>query len=353
MHKIQYTIYKCIDIKDWLCDGKTNGLSESIISFTRANALIHCPYVKDDDVLIVSAMDGETLVGYTAIFPEHLVRPDIWIATGTTLWVNPLYSDDFVGYNLVQRLWQSYPQCSVIGSDVAIPAAMIDKLLGATVIKYSRYIFVFDRTIRVHSLRNFVSCFLEPFRKFRQRKAIRGILATISPDIHVVVRDTIGLEAYDFICTHSHDNTFLRSCDMLNWVLRYPFFVENHLMNRVTKRNEFSDQITSFGNYLLQIYDKKNLVGIVMYGLRDCDMHIKMLYTDETHRESVYALIIETMLQSGAKCLFSIYSQLNTFIMSRHITLRYNMQPLLFTYPQGLKTFEPFVLQGIDGDMFA
>ena len=263
---IEYKTYNVKEVRAWLKDGVQNGLSESIISLTRANALLHCPYVKDDDVLVVSAMDGESVVGYTAIFPEKLERPDMWIATGTTLWVNPNYADDFVGYNLVQRLWQAYPKCAVIGSDVAKPAALIDQLLGAKICKYERIAFVFNRKIQVRSLRNLGSLLLEPFRKHRQQKAIKRVVASIPNTIRVIARDTIDAEAYQFIKGHSTTNTFLRSREMLNWILRYPFSPENPLPHRALKRNQFSGQVASFSNYLLQIYDavKPNSIFVIV-----------------------------------------------------------------------------------------
>lgn len=353
MDKIQYHSYTAKDLKAWILRGENNGLSERIISLTRANALMHSPYVKDDDVLVISAMDGDVVVGYTAIFSEHLERPDLWIATGTTLWVNPDYADDFVGYNLVQRLWQSYPQYSVIGSDVSRPAAMIDKLLGACILRYERHRFVFRRNIRVHSLGNLASKILEPYRKYCQRKAISRVLAMIPSNIRVITRDTIDAEAYDFISAHSESYTFLRSREMLNWILRYPFSVENKLMKYAVKSNEFSDQMASSSNQLFQIYMADKLIGIVMLGCRDNDMHVKMLYVDKAYQEVIFALIVETMFRSHAGQLFSHYPLLNHFVASNHIALRDTVHQFLFTYPKQLKSFEPFVIQGIDGDMFA
>lgn len=353
MDKIQYHIYTAADLKAWIIRGENNGLSERVISLTRANALLHCPYVKDDSVVVIAAMDGDDVVGYTAIFPEHLKKPDMWIATGTTLWVNPDYADDFVGYNLVQRLWQAYPQYSVIGSDVSRPAAMIDKLLGASILKYERYRFVFRRKIQVHSLRNLASKILEPYRKYRQHKAINRTLTIIPSDIRLIARDTIDAEAYDFICAHSESDTFLRSREMLNWILRYPFFVANSLMKYAVNSNEFYDQVTSSNNQLLQVYIADNLIGIVMLCYRGKDLHIKMLYADNAYEEIVYALIVEAMLRSDVGQIYSIYPRLNQFIASRHIALRNTVQQILFTYPKQLKSLEPFIIQGIDGDMFA
>ena len=350
---IEYRTYSAKDVRAWLDKDVNNGLSENIISRTRANALAHCPCVKDDDVLVVSAKDGEKVVGFTAIFPEKLERPDMWIATGTTLWVDPDYADEFVGYNLVQRLWGSYPDYAVIGSEVSPAAAVIDKLLGATILKYERRSYVFRRTIEVHSLRNFASFLLEPFRRCGQRKAIKQVLTSIPGNLRVRACETIDAETYAFIQTYGTNDTFLRSREMLNWILRYPFSVENPLMARAKKSMQFSDQIAKFRNHFLQIYADNSLVGVVLLSERNSAMHVKMLYTDDAHQESVYALIVEAMLKSGAEQLYSLYPQLNTYLESHQVALRANKAELIFTYPKSLKSLTPFFLQGMEGDMFA
>ena len=350
---IEYQTYRTKDVRDWLENGANNGLSENIISRTRANALAHCPCVKDDDILVVSAMDGDMVVGCTAIFPEKLKRPDMWIATGTTLWVNPDYADEFVGYNLVQRLWQSYPEYAVIGSEVSPAAAVIDKLLGAVILKYERKAYVFRRSIEVHSLRNVASLLLEPFRLCRQRKAIKQVLASIPSKVHVRACETIDAETYAFIQAHSTNDTFLRSREMLNWILRYPFSVENPLIERAKKSMQFSDQIVNFRNRFLQIYADDALVGVVLLAERNSAMHVKMLYTDDAHQEAVYAIIVEAMRNSGAEQLFSLYPQLNTYLELHHVALKSHNREVLFTYPKSLKSLTPLVLQGADGDMFA
>lgn len=350
---IEYHTYTAKDVRAWLDKDVNNGLSENIISRTRANALAHCPCVKDDDILVVSAKDGEKVVGFTAIFPEKLERPDMWIATGTTLWVNPYYADEFVGYNLVKQLWEAYPNHAVIGSDVVPAAAMIDKLLGAAILKYERKAFVFRRSIEVHSLRNVASLLLEPFRKCRQSKAIKQVLVSIPSDVRVQACETIDAETYAFIQAHSINDTFLRCREMLNWILQFPFSVEIPLIDRAEKGMAFSDQATKYRDYLLQVYENDALIGVVLLAERENDMHVKMLYTGDAHQEAVYALIVEAMLNSGAELLFTLYPQLNAYLEAHQVALRTNKSELLFTYPNVLKSVVPFVLQGADGDMFA
>ena len=90
-----------------------------------------------------------------------------------------------------------------------------------------------------------------------------------------------------------------------------------------------------------------------MLGKRGTDMHVKMLYTDESNRETVYALIVETMVTVKAEQLWSLYPELNAYIASQNLALRTHKRDLLFTYPKSLTSIVPIVLQGIDGDMFA
>ena len=116
---------------------------------------------------------------------------------------------------------------------------------------------------------------------------------------------------------------------------------------------EFHDQAVMYRNNLLQIYIADKLIGIVMLGMRGSKMDIKMLYTDDAHCEIVYAVVIEAMVHSHQKQLCSIYPQLNAYITSHHLALRENKQQFIFTIPESIKAYEPLVLQGMEGDMFA
>ena len=61
---IVYQTLTVSEIRNWLELGKNDSILDHAISRTRANALAHCPYVKDDDVLVVTAMDGEKVVNF-------------------------------------------------------------------------------------------------------------------------------------------------------------------------------------------------------------------------------------------------------------------------------------------------
>lgn len=81
-------LYTVKQLRAWLMHNHaTEGLSEQIIAPSRAWAIIHNPYVKDEDpVLAAIFVDGE-MAAYTAAFPELIEEKRYWWFT--SLWCNP------------------------------------------------------------------------------------------------------------------------------------------------------------------------------------------------------------------------------------------------------------------------
>lgn len=356
---VEYKTYTKSDLRAWLCDGVDNGLSEAIISHVRAWSLLHCPDAKDDDVMVVAALasspntSSPKIAGFTAIFPEHLVRPDMWISTGTTLWVEPEYADEFVGYELVKRLWEAYPHCAMIGSDVARPAAMIDKLLGAKIEKLERRRYILRRKIEVHSWRNLGSFILEPYRLYRQKQHIRVALRPLD-DVRVEYCNHIDAEAYAFMVAHSEGDQMLRSRDMLNWWITYPFHVEAPKGVAYKTQNRFSGWIAECKQLILKVYADTELVGVTMLTMRNHDLHVSLLCTAEGKEEYTYHTIVTlTLHPSPITQIFSIYADLNNYLDKINIELKQYRVPFLWTYAKSFPWNKGAQLQGSDGDMFA
>lgn len=371
---IEYRQYTKMDLRAWLCDGVDNGLNEEIISHVRAWSLLHCPDAKDDDVMVVAAFASSPsrpvasspithnpkIAGFTAIFPEHLIRPDMWIATGTTLWVDPEYADEFVGYELVKRLWEAYPHCALIGSDVARPAAMIDKLLGANIEKLERRRYILRRKIEVHSWRNLGSLFLEPYRLYRQKQHIRAALRPLI-DVRVEYCNHIDAEAYAFMAAHSGGDQMLRSREMLNWWITYPFHVEAPKGVAYKTQNRFSGWIEECKQLILKVYANAELVGVTMLTKRNHDLHVSLLYSAEGKEEYTYHTIASLALHplplthnpSPVTQLFSIHADLNSYLDKINIELKQYRVPFLWTYAKSFPWSKGAQLQGSDGDMFA
>ena len=157
MNEVKYHNHTAAEVRAWLYEGADNGLSEQVISKTRANAILHNPYIKDDMVIAVSAMDGDKVVGFTAMFPEHLVRPDVWLTCPTTLYAHPDYAGEFIGYYVSKALHDTADGRLVIGSDLAKETILIDKLLGLKADILPRKRIILRRTIPWDTMRHVLS----------------------------------------------------------------------------------------------------------------------------------------------------------------------------------------------------
>ena len=350
---VTYHKHTASDIKAWLYNGASNGLSEQVISKTRAYSLIHNPYVTDESVIVVSASDGDTLVGFVAAFPDYLSRPECKCVVGTTLYVLPEYTDDFIGLELVKTIKECYPDYCLIGSDETRSAALIDKLLGNKIETFPRSRFEINRTIRVHSLRSLGSLILEPFRRCRMRANIQRTIESIAPNTRLEYISMIDDEAYRFIVAHAGQDAFLRSQSMLNWTLRYPFSLSAPLQQHLNTQNQFGAQISESMNMAVKVYDTDQLIGVYVLAKRRADAKMLMLYVDDAHAEQVYATIVAHIHLWQPHHFFSQYAGLNAYMNQHHLSLHHYIDKYFYTHPVSLPCSPSQQLQGADGDMFA
>lgn len=350
---IEYHTYTAKDVREWIENGAKNGLSEQVISRTRAYAFLNNPYVTDESVLAVSATDGEKVVGFTAGFPDELVRPKCKCIVASTLYVLPEYTGDFIGFELIKRIKESYPDYDLIGSDETKSAALIDKLLGNKIEEFSRNRFDINRKIRVHSFRSFGSYLLEPFRRRRQLRNIERQIQSIGSDMKVEYISMIDNEAYRFIESHSENDAFLRSQNSLNWVLRFPLSISAPSQHRLIPQNAFGAQVSESTNSGVKVYYKEQLVGVYMHGKRREDAKILMLYVDENYAQQVYAIMMEHLMAMHPKKLYSQYEGFNEFMLTNRLSLYHAVDKYYYTHPVSLPCSTSQQLQGAEGDMFA
>ena len=66
-------LYTVAQIREWLEHNQpAEGLSERVIAPTRAWAIVHNPYVKDEDAIVAAIFEDGELAAYTASFPDML-----------------------------------------------------------------------------------------------------------------------------------------------------------------------------------------------------------------------------------------------------------------------------------------
>lgn len=352
MSEIKYHNYKVADVRAWLYEGADNGLSEQVISKTRANAILHNPYIKDDMVIVVSATDNDQVVGFTAMFPERLERPNVWLTCPTTLYAHPDYAGEFIGYYVSKALHDTADGRLVIGSDLASETILIDKLLGLKADVLPRKRIILRRTIPWDTFRHMLSSMYEPIRRWQQYRAIQRVMNSIPANLRLEYTNFVDVEMYDFIVKHSGDAIFVRSWKMLNWIMAYPFVVDAPLAQFVGKQNAFPTQLQARARNLFKVRLNNQLIGVCLFVTDTDNANIRMLYIDDTHKETVYAILLKHILKSGAKTLHSVYTDFNGYVDRVGVAFKMYEEPLVFTHPKTLLLPPDKQIQGMDGDMF-
>lgn len=349
---IEYQTYFARDVRAWLYEGIKNGLNESVITKIRANALLYNPYVNDDTLLVVTATDGERLVGYTAMFPDKLVNPSITLSVATTLWVDPDYAGDFVSLYMTKILMEN-PIGNLIGTDAAPASIMVDKLLGLKAEMYIKKRYVLNRKIKVRSLRNFCSLILEPCRQFQRYINVKRMLNNIPADWRVEYTNFIDNEAYRFILDHNENDIMTRSQDMLNWIVRNPFRVEAPISKQCLIQNCFSAYNCHFLIRLVKCYQDNKMVGLYMFAERGDNTVVLLLYYEKDKKRQVYTSLLQHVFMNNPSQLWSQYPDLNNYIDKSGISFRGYEVKFSFTHPIEFHIDDKKQLQGLDGDMFA
>ena len=338
------------DLRCWLYfNQQIEGLGESIISRQRANAIIHNPYVKDDDPVVSGVYESGEIVAYTAVFPDMICEKRIWWFT--TLWCNPAFRGKGYGLLAVGALAEKYgdecifdlwgaPETVAIFNYLGLASTMIpeyhlrDKKFNLDTIK-GRFAYSLHKTIlRFNS------------RERRWKKEISTIPYVLE---YIGFIDT---DTYAFILNHSENNLFQRSCEMLNWILQYPFIQECLIKERVRGKESFRDISYKYRLSGVKVLYENKLIGFYILRESDSGMDIKYLYYENRYEMIVFSSVFEHILNSKPKVFATRDKNLFSFIRAYDLFPITEVHHISISHPKSFVIADSAIIQGGDGDNF-
>ena len=133
-------LYTVAQLREWLeHNHAAEGLSEQIIAPSRAWAIIHNPYVKEDDPVLAAIFVDCEIAAFTAAFPEILGEHRYWWFT--SLWCDPKHQGKGFGLIVIGSLAEVYGEEFILDRWGAQETAEIFSCLGTQTIYTPRYIF--------------------------------------------------------------------------------------------------------------------------------------------------------------------------------------------------------------------
>ena len=345
-----YRLFSVKDIEQWLVHNVENGLSDKVISRSRALAFVSNPHAQQEDAALVVVYNeqGES-VGYTGAYAEEWSRPIVegryfW---GSTQWMDPQYRGKGVSGKMMRMIKDAVAD-KYIALDSSPASCRLDEKQGSVISYYPRYFIVL-----VGNDKSFKSKVKNVQSTLSKKKALKSLMGFNYTNRYVSLIDD---ETYSFIVEHSKKDLFLRKQDYLNWQMRYPFVVPTGDDKRIdTDKCEFGECVNQLQTCMVQVFSGGKMCGFYVLRIVDTVCSIWYLYYDDAEREQVFASMAAKVLQ--LKDVFKLKTfDKNLFDFMGRIGVESQfsknfVEQVSLTVPSGFKVDASLHIHGGDGDM--
>lgn len=347
-------LFTLSDLKDWILSGKrVDGLTEEVITTTRAYAFVNNPFVEDGLPVVATLYVDHELAAYTAAFPEVLVQPKVKTHWFNSLYVSPKFEGKGYGLFVIGSLMESYGDDPVFDLDAVPTSVEILSYLGLQGGTFPQYDFR-NKSFRRNSLKGKLAGTLDSVLRFwRTRKTLNALRKRIQTSSYTLKYDTfVDEEAFNFMKRHAAGDLFIRSRDALNWMLRTPFVHEAPLVHRVKSNILFTSAKEWQRYYVVKVFVRNELVGVYILCDSSSKLSLMYLYDDSERKEDVMLSIAEHILHFKNPRFSTTHSGVADFVSKYKLYPLSKTIPTSICYPKGYESVLDKAIQGGDGDMF-
>lgn len=289
-------IYTVTDLREWLTNNHpAEGLSERVIAPTRAWAIIHNPYVKEEDAIVAAIFEDGELAAYTASFPDMLEGKRVWWAS--TLCCYPQFAGRGYGMIVVGSLMEAHEPDLTYDRWAANETVEIFNHFGYQTTYTKRY-HLSDKKIDTSTIKGkLADCVQELNKCLHPWPKISKANYTVQ---HV---ERIDDEAYAFMKAHKGNDLWSREREMQNWILEYPFLKSREPRAKNQELCFFGDEARVYEYKIAKVYVEEELQGVYVLRMHDEDMSVIYLYYAEEERDVVFDSIIDQIIASHPKSI--------------------------------------------------
>jgi hypothetical protein len=353
---VRLELFSVVEVKQWLISGiSLRGLSEKVIARQRAYAIINNPYVTYDLKIISALFVNDHVAAYTYLFPDKVRVLDEdgnpmqkLIYWNTALYCDPKYEGRGYAFCVIGQF------CELYGDDYfdldAAPASIENLKYAGLHVEFLNQYQLSRKSIGNAGLKSILARIKEKCELylFSNKRSLIKQISTTKYSLEYV--DFIDDETYDFICKHATNDLFLRSHEMLNWILKYPLMRSCPLLSRVDRDNVFSSNRKIFAFYGVRILVDNQLVGFYIYSDSKEIWYLNYLYYDTNYEKEVYYSIAEHVIHSDRVKIHTSDEKLWKFLSSYNLYSKSYIQKKSFSYPANFIYNQHYQIQAGDGD---
>lgn len=339
-------IYTVKDLQEWLENNRpAEGLSERVIAPTRAWAIVHNPYVKDDDAIVAAIFEDGELAAYTASFPDMLDGKRVWWAS--TLYCYPKFTGKGYGLIVVGSLMEAHEPELTYDRWGAKETVEIFNHLGLKTTYTKRY-RLSDKKIEISSIKGKLAYYAQELKKCLHpwQKALKA-------NYTIQFASTIDDEAYEFMQAHCRNDLWLREKKMLNWIVEYPFFDSRKSIDDSRELCVFGDEARVYEYKIAKVYVGEELQGVYILRQHDDELSVVYLYYTYERRDVVFDSIIDNIIARHPKSFVTENEYLYERVREGLYFPKNEDEQVSLSLPDRKQDLTDFTFQLGEGDSFA
>ena len=344
---IRLELFTVQQVRDWLKTGVgERGLSEEVISRTRAWSIIHNPYATDDLNIVSAIFVNDEVAAYTHLFPDESRGERMY--WNTTLYCNPKYEGRGYAAIVIGQFCELYGE-RYFDLDAVQESIANLKFNGLNVEYVPQYILS-GKAIRGNGFKAKLARLREQISlacTTRKSALIRDIN---SAEFSIKYAPFVSDDIYAFIKEHSTNNVFLRSQEMFNWILNYPLMQDSPVEERVERDSVFTSTRAGSQMYGVEVYVQTQLVGFYILNACDTSMDVSYIYYDPQYIREVFLSIAEHILHYESQKVMLSHKPLLEFLLRYKLFSKNSMRMKSFSYPLGFVYDASKEMQSGDGD---
>lgn len=337
-------LYTIAQLRAWLEENQVvDGLSETIVAPQRAYAIIHNPYVKDDDPVVAAIFVEGRNVAYTSAFPEEIKGKRYWWFSG--LWCDPKHEGNGYGLIVVGSLAEVYGVEYCLDRWGANATVEIFTYLGHKTVYANRYMLgahIHTDTVQgklIHAIRKFQTQMLGWYRRPRHE------------DYSLRYAPYIDARTYAFIGAHSENKYFQHTQDYVNWGLHHSYLISAPLIERVNGKMPFAQaEINQAQSYAVQVWDRETLIGFYVIKKKEETLHVLYMFYEEAQKIKVFASIRDHVQRMHIEQCVTDDKELADYLLKQLYFPKNSVIKVSFSYPNTLQQPQEGSLQYGDGD---
>lgn len=335
-------LYTVADIREWLVNNQAaDGLSERVIAPTRAWAIVHNLYVKDDDAIVAAIFEDGQLAAYTASFPDMLDGKRVWWAS--TLYCYPQFAGRGYGMIVVGSLMEAHEPDLTYDRWGASETVEIFIHFGYQTIYTKRY-HLSDKKIDTSTIKGKMADCVQELNK-----CLHPWPKVSKADYTIQYASSIDDEAYAFMQAHRGTNLWLREQEMLNWMVSYPFVKAG----KNEKACVFGADAKIYAYKVIKEYSQGQLIGVYVLRISDDALSVVYIYYVNKNKEKVFASIVDQIIAIHPKSFATENRDLLAYVKDRLYYPKMQEEKVSLSLPNNVEMVTDFTLQLGDGDSFA